>query len=179
MAIIQDSVLMQCINGTINKEVTIYQRGGKTIMAKKRSASKKKPTQNQLEARYKMRVAAAYAMSILADPDMKAYYQSKAGPGQNAYNMAIRDAYNSPEIQSLTLEADTVVVRTTDEFRVDSIQVEVLDANGETIERGQATMGWNGMKWTYKVAQLPKTGRIRITAVDLPGNETIRELLLE
>lgn len=179
MAIIKDAVLLQYVNGTLGDQVTIYQRGGKTIMAKKRSPSKKKPTAHQQEARYKMKLAAAYARQILKDPDVKAFYAAKAGPGQNAYNMAIKDAYNSPQIQEARLEGDTVIVHATDEFRVAHVDVAVLDADGKYVERGKATPDWTGVKWTCKIQNLPKGGKIRVTAVNMPGNETTREILLE
>jgi hypothetical protein len=179
MAIIKDAVLLQHVNGTLGKEITIYQRGGKTIMAKKRSPSKKKPTSRQKEARYKMKLAAAYARQILQDPDIKAFYAAKAGPGQNAYNMAIKDAYNSPEIQEVRLEEDTVIVHATDEFRVAQVDIDILDAKGKYIERGKATPDWTGVKWTYHVKNLPKGGKLRVTAINMPGNVTKQEILLE
>jgi hypothetical protein len=148
-------------------------------MAKKRGPSKNKPTKKQLEARYKMKVAAAYAREILLDPVVKAFYKSKAGPGQNAYNMAVKDAYNSPEIQQITFEDMTVTVRATDEFRVEHVEVQVKDAQGKLVERGHAEMGWNGVDWKYTVTTLPKGGKIVVIAVNMPGNETVKELLLE
>jgi len=178
MALIKDSVLFQVVRGSLGKEITIYERNGQIIMAKKRRPSNKKPTRKQLEARYKMKVAAAYAKVILQDPELKAYYKSLAGPGQNAYNMAVKDAYNSPEIQDLRLEDTEVVVRAKDEFRVAEVQVKVLDAEGVIVERGRAIVGRNGVDWYYHVNSVPIQGKVIVVAVDLPGNETTRELAL-
>lgn len=177
MAIIKDSVLFQVVRGSLGDEFTIYERNGQIIMAKKRGPSRKKPTVKQLEARYKMRVAAAYAKVIIQDPELKAYYKSLAGPGQNAYNMAVKDAYRSPEIQNIRLEEETVVVTVKDEFRVAEVQVRVIDAQGILLERGRAMLGRNGMDWYFKVAALPAGCRIIVEAVDLPGNETVKEWL--
>ncbi|WP_440135524.1 hypothetical protein, partial [Chitinophaga sancti] len=110
MALITDSVLFQVVRGSLGDQFTIYERNGQIIIAKKRGPSNNKPTTKQLEARYKMKVAAAYAKVILQDPDLKAYYQSKTGPGQNAWNMAIKDAYHSPEVQDIRFEDTTVIV---------------------------------------------------------------------
>ena len=179
MAIIKDNVLFQLISGSLGNQLTIYQRNGQTIVAKKRGKSRKKPTKNQLVARMKMQEAAAYARVILKDPEIKAYYQSKAGPGQNAYNMAIKDAYKSPQVQQIRIEADTVVVTAKDEFRVAEVEVRVYDAAAAILEKGKAILGRNGVDWYYTVANLPAGGSIRITAVDLPGNETVQEVRLE
>ena len=179
MAIVKDNILLQLVRGSLGNQITIYERNGQVIMAKKRGPSKKKPTKKQLEARYRMKVAAAYASVILQDPELKAYYASKAGPGQNAYNMAVKDAYKSPAVQHLQLEDMTVVVTAKDEFRVAEVKVRVIDAAGSIQETGMAVLGRNGVDWYYKVDSLPAGRRVVVVAVDLPGNETVRELRLE
>ena len=179
MAIVKNNLLLQMVRGTLGDQLTIYERNGVIIMAAKRGPSKKKPTQKQLEARYKMRLAAAYAKAMLRDPELKAAYAAKAGPGQNAYNIAVRDAFNSPEIQNIRLEEEqTVVVSAKDDFRVANVTVHVLDAQGKSMEMGKATMGRNGVDWSYKVQQLPPGGKIVAIAEDLPGNVTRKEMLL-
>ncbi|WPV63940.1 hypothetical protein [Chitinophaga sp. LS1] len=178
MALVKDNILLQLVRGTLGDQITIYERNGQIIMAKKRGPSKKKPTKKQLEARYKMKIAAAYAKVILKDPVLKAYYQSLAGPGQNAYNMAVKDAFRSPEIQQIRLEEMDVVVTAKDEFRVAEVEVRVVDAAGSILERGKAVLGRNGVDWYYKTVDLPPGGKVVVVAVDLPGNGTIRELLL-
>ncbi|OMP74749.1 hypothetical protein BW716_33730 [[Flexibacter] sp. ATCC 35208] len=172
-------MLLQLVRGTLGDQLTIYERNGQIIMAKKRGPSKKKPTKKQLEARYKMKIAAAYARTILQDPELKAYYKSLAGPGQNAYNMAVKDAFKSPEVQNIRLEATDVVVTAKDEFRVAEVDIHIIDAAGSLQERGKAVLGRNGVDWYYKAASLPPGGRIVAVAVDLAGNETSKELQLE
>ncbi|WP_440133388.1 hypothetical protein [Chitinophaga sancti] len=178
MAIVKDSILLQAVRGSLGNEITIYERNGQIIIAKKRGPSKNKPTPKQLEARYKMRIAAAYAKVIIQDPELKAYYKSLAGPGQNAYNMAVKDAYRAPEIQNIKLENMDVVVTTKDEFRVAEVQIQVKDNEGRIVERGRAVLGRNGFDWYYKVAVFPVGGKVIAVAVDLPGNEAVKELLL-
>ncbi|QHS63612.1 hypothetical protein [Chitinophaga agri] len=178
MAIVKDNILLQLVRGSIGRQITIYERNGQIIMAKKRRPSNKKPTQKQLEARYKMTVAADLARDMMNDPAIKAYYASLAGPGQNAYNMAVKDAYRSPEVQNIRLEDTAVVVTAKDEFRVAEVQVQVLDAEGTVKECGAAVLGRNGIDWYYQADALPAGGKIIVTAADLPGRKTVRELLL-
>ncbi|SFW85352.1 hypothetical protein [Chitinophaga sancti] len=179
MALIKDSILLQCVEGSLGNEITIYKRNGQIIVAKKRRKSDKRPTTKQLEARYKMRVAAAYAKVILQDPELKAYYKSLAGPGQNAWNMAVKDAYHAPEIQNIQFEDTTVVVEVKDEFRVAEVQVRIVGADGVVQERGRALAGRNGVHWYYQAGALPAGGTVIVVAVDLPGNERVREVQLE
>lgn len=180
MAIVKDNnLLLQCVSGTLGGELTIYKRNDQIIIAKKRGPSKNKPTSKQLEARYKMKVAAAYAKVIIQDPELKAYYKSLAGPGQNAYNMAVKDAYKSPEIQNIRFEDETVIVTAKDAFRVAAIEIRVVDKTGRMLEKGKAALGRNGVDWYYKANSLPPGGKIIAVAVDLPGNETVKEVSLD
>lgn len=179
MALVKDNVLLQFVRGTLGDQITIYERNGQIIMAKKRGPSRKKPTQLQLHARRMMAEAAAYAKAMLRDPEIKAYYQAKAGPGQNAYNMAIKDAYKAPEVQNVVVEDMTVVVTAKDEFRVAEVEIRVYDAAAVILERGKAVLGRNGVDWYYKAGSLPAGGSLRVVAVDLPGNERIVECRLE
>ncbi|PWV53450.1 hypothetical protein [Chitinophaga sp. S165] len=178
MAIVKDNILMQLVRGSLGKQITIYERNGQIIMAKKRGPSRKKPTQKQLEARLKMTIASARAQLMMEDPQIKAYYQSLAGPGQNAYNIAVKDAYRSPEVQNIRLEKEEVVVTARNEFRVAEVEVKLIDADGVITESGRAFLGRNGVDWTYKAAALPAGGKVIVVAKSLPGIQTVKELLL-
>ncbi len=178
MAIVKDNILMQMVRGSLGKQITIYERNGQIIMAKKRGRSNKKPTQKQLEARLKMTIASARAQLMMEDPQIKAYYQSLAGPGQNAYNIAVKDAYRSPEVQNIRLEKEEVVVTAQNEFRVAEVEVKVVDVEGVVTERGRAFLGWNGIDWYYKPTALPAGGKVIVVAKSLPGIPTVKEFLL-
>ncbi len=178
MAVVKDNILMQLVRGTLGKQITIYERNGQIIMAKKRGPSNKKPTQKQLEARHKMTMASARAQQMLADPQLKAYYESLAGPGQNAYNIAVKDAYRSPEIQNIRLEEEKVIVTARNEFRLAAVEVKVTDAAGVVTESGQAMPGWSGIDWSYKTTALPAGGKVIVVAKSLTGNRTVKELVL-
>ncbi|SHN24862.1 hypothetical protein [Chitinophaga sp. CF418] len=178
MAIVKDNILMQLVRGTLGKHFTIYERNGQVIMATKRGPSTKKPTKKQLEARHKMTIASARAQVLMADPEIKTYYESMAGPGQNAYNMAVKDAYRSPEVQNIRLENEDVVVTAKNEFRVAEVEVKVIDAEGVITERGQAVLGRNRVDWYYKATALPAGGKVIVVAENLPGYQTVKELLL-
>ena len=178
MAIVKDNILMQLVRGTLGKQITIYERNGQIIMATKRGPSRKKPTKKQLEARHKMTLASERALLMMADPEIKAYYASLAGPGQNAYNIAVKDAYRSPEIQNISLEDEDIVVTAKNEFRVAEVEVKVIDAAGVITGSGRAVLGRNGVDWYYKATGLPAGGKVIVVAENLPGNKTVKELLL-
>ena len=70
------------------------------------------------------------------------------------------------------------MVKAKNEFRVAEVDVKVIDKQGSIQERGKAVLGRNGVDWYYKVGKLPAGAKIVVTAVDLPGNETVKEFLL-
>jgi hypothetical protein len=179
MAKADNNVLLSKLSGSIGKQVTIKQRGGKTIVSKAQAPREKAATEKQLEAQDKFSEATAYAKGVLADPDMAAVYRSMAQPGQNAYNIAIRDAYNPPVIENLEKAGNNISVRATDDFRVYRVTVAIYDAEGVMLEEGNALMGRNGKDWHYTATNEALPGcRVMATAEDLPGNRTNREIAI-
>ena len=178
MAVVKNNLLLQYISGTLGDQLTVYERNGVIIIASKRGPSTKPATKNQLDARWKMKVAVAYAKSAMKDPELKAAYQAKAGKGQNAFNMAVRDAYRSPEINSIQIEEEQITVKATDDFQVANVQVHIKDENGKVVEQGKATLSPNRMTWVYKFSTLPMGGKIAVIVEDLPGNSVKEEMLI-
>lgn len=103
MAIVKDNILLQLVNGSLGNIITIYVRNGQIIMAKKRGPSTVPASFKQLLARLKMKIAVALAQELLKDPEVKAAYAAKAGPGQNAFNIAVKEMYNTPIVQEAAL----------------------------------------------------------------------------
>jgi hypothetical protein len=185
MARADNNLFMSNLSGTIGNQMTIRQRGGSTIVSKKQKKSKKRSTEAQLEVQETFNESTLYAKKVMLDPDLKALYKAVALPGQNAYNMAIRDALNPPEIKSVITDnytgktGDQIVVRAIDVFRVFQVVVAIYTAAGTLLEKGNAVMGRNSIDWTYTATKKntnPKGGKIVAIAEDLPGNETYSEI---
>lgn len=102
MALVKDNILLQLVNGSLGDIITIYVRNGQIIMAKKRGPSILPATTKQLLARLRMKIAVALAKEMVKDPEVKAFFAAQAGPGQNAFNMAVKHAFNTP----IVLEAE-------------------------------------------------------------------------
>lgn len=187
MAKADNNVLLTQLSGSIGKQLTIKQRGGKTIVSKAQQPREKAATEKQQEAQEKFSHASAYAKGVLADPDMAAMYKTMALPGQNAYNVALKDAYNAPVIESLETGSylgkpgDPILVRAIDDFRVFQVIVSVYSAEDVLLEKGNALMGRNGKDWVYTATGENNDLRgckVIVTAEDLPGNKTMREIAI-
>lgn len=186
MARVVNNVFLNGVSGTISKQMTVVNRRDLTVIRRSRRANKDaKPTPRQVDAQDKFTEASDYARRMMEDPDMKALYASYAAAGKNAYNMALKDAYNPPVIQHISVvnyqggPGDTIVVRAVDQFRVYQVSVAIYSADGVQLEAGLAFQGRNGKDWTYTaVGNNPAEMGVRIvaTAEDVPGNKTISEI---
>ncbi|MBW8688171.1 hypothetical protein [Chitinophaga rhizophila] len=188
MAQSTDNVLLKGASGTIGDQITITRRkSGKTIMGKKRRSSDLPPTDKQLVIQQRFKAAIQYAKAVLADPVKKAMYAAFAGPDQSAYNMAMRDAFKAPVVDSIDTTnyqgrtGNPVIIQASDDFKVTTVKVIIRTNAGAVIEEGEATLQDNGLDWLYTatVNNASLTGSvITAVAVDTPGNETSRERVL-
>ena len=188
MALVNNNLITKGLSGTLGRTLVFRKVGDKTVVSTVPTTTKA-PTEAQQNQRERFQQAVLYAKAQMADPDTKADYEALAkGAGQpNAYNVAVADFFNAPDIAEVDLSnytgkiADTIRVKVTDDFKVKTVSVEIRDAAGTLVERGNATMQVNKLDWVFTatVANASLSGdRITIKAVDMPGNETTEEQTL-
>jgi hypothetical protein len=182
-----NNLILSHLSGTIGDQVTIRQRAGSTIVSKAQKKRKKKGTQKQLNAQQHFRNASRIAKMLLQDPDIKSLYEAAAPPGRTAYNMALGDAYSPPEITAVTTNqylgkaGDKIIVRAVDDFRVYNVTLSIYSAKGALIEQGSAILSRNGKDWTYTITKENNSLKgtlIKIMAEDIPGNQTLSEVVM-
>lgn len=181
------NIIVRGFSGTLDDIVMFRQRAGKTIVCKVRQKSSKEPTEKMLAINARFRFASTYAKRAIGDSATKALYSAAAAPGQSAYNMALRDAFIAPKVESIDASAYHGVVGNnltfiaTDDFKVMEVSVLIHDASGTLIEQGVATVQENGADWLYHSTQSNATlagSRITAVAKDLPGNSGTLEITL-
>lgn len=187
MAQSRNNVITHGLSGTIGDTIVFRQRGGKTIVAAlpKQSDSPSSPQQQQ--TRIKFQQAVIYGKAAVADPNARAAYAAQAKPGQSAYNVAVADFFNAPDIDTIDVSAyfgnigDTITVRVTDDFQVAAVQVKIEDPNNNLVEQGAATPAGNGLEWIYTATAANGSvsgDKITITATDTPNNTTTQISIL-
>ena len=155
-------------------EVVFRRVGDKVIICKRPAPSGKPPTAEQLECRGRFKRAQRYAADAIRTPHLKAYY---ASGGSSAYHAALRDAAEAPEIRSIR-PGPVIGIHARDNFRVQAVWVVILSPSGELWEEGPA-INTNLFEWTYVVKRPPVTDAVlHVSATDLPGNVTRKELNL-
>lgn len=188
MAKSTDNILLRGASGTIADMLTLTKkRSGAIILGKKRGTSAVPASEAQLNIQRRFKRSIQYAKAAILDPIVKAAYEAFAGPDQSAYNMALRDAFKPPVVESVTTEAykgvvgDTILIRALDDFKVAAVKISIRTAAGAIVEQGNAVLQPNALDWLYTAtaenAALAGTV-ITATAVDTPGNETPKEVVL-
>ena len=189
MAKINENLLVRGARGNVGKQFVYKKRGNDTHIAKMPvGGNKGEPTSGQAGIRDLFGAASVYARSVVADPDLKKQYQQKAGPGRTAFNMAFRDYFKHPVVQSIDTSkyngniGSSIVITAKDDFRVVEVFVRIHTALGVLVEEGMAILNpVDRNKWIYSATQnnteLPGTV-ISAVASDLPGNKAELELSL-
>ena len=187
MAESKDNIITHGLSGTVANMVTFTQRAGKTVVGKKRKASTLPPSEEQVQVQEKFKIASSYAKGAIADPATKAAYKAAAKPGVSAYNTALADAFTPPQIGAITttgyhgLVGDKIIIRATDDFKVEIVRVKITNAAGLMVEQGNAVMLENGLDWSYTATienDAVAGSKITVDALDLPANLTTKEVVL-
>jgi len=162
-------------------------RSGKLVVAKNARPSDEPPSEVQLKVRERFRECIIYGTAVMKDPELKAMYAAAVRGDQSAYNLAVRDAFKAPEIKSVNTDAysgqpgSTVTARVIDDFKVTAVKVSIFSPQGALVEEGDAVLGSNGLDWSYTATAVNDAvagSRIRIVAMDTPGNESSLETTL-
>ncbi len=177
---------MRGASGALGDELVFRQRAGKTIISLPPVFQADNPTASQQEVRTRFQEATAYAKAALANSATKAAYAAKANAAQTPYNLALADYFKPPTIQKAEAQnfsgspGDTIRIHATDDFKVQSVHVQIMDETGNTLEDGPATASAESADtWTYTLAKAqPAAAKAKVTASDLPGNQTSAELEL-
>ncbi|MFD1628624.1 hypothetical protein [Pseudopedobacter beijingensis] len=182
-----DNDLVMGASGKIGKMLVFRQKAGKTIIAK-RGIRTAPLSVDQEAVTERFREAAIYAKKVSDDPLKKALYEAVAKPGQTAFNLALADFWKAPVVKKITLDdyngqiGGTILVRAIDNFKVETVTVQILDGNSSILETGQAILQDNGLDWLYTATvenSSLQASTVRVTASDLPGNKTVQDQVVE
>ncbi|WP_293298542.1 hypothetical protein [Pedobacter sp. UBA4863] len=178
MARSTNNVVMKGVSGTIGKMLVFRTNAAdKTIIARRPKQSNKPLTVGQLEVRERFTEAAYYAKSAIGNPVLKEQYQAKARPGQSAYNIAFADYLKAPALRKVMADeymgqiGDKLTFRIIDNFKLQSVNVRILDEDNNVIEQGAVTPLENGLDWQYTATVANPTvlgTNLEVTVKDTP-----------
>jgi hypothetical protein len=179
MAKSKNNVLTHGLSGKIGDLLVFRQVDGKTIVSKV-PEHPKTVSDRQKEARSRFQQATVYAKMAIEAPETKELYGAKAKKqrGKSAYQVAVADFFNAPDIHTVDLSGyagavgDAIQIGVSDDMMVKSVHVQIHSGDGSLVEEGYAIYS-AGPLWIYTATQPNESlsgARILITASDLPGN---------
>jgi hypothetical protein len=184
---VENNDLVWGSSGRIGDMLVFKQLAGKTIIVKRPRKRETPPSESQQMVNERFTEAVQYAKGVVSDEVKKAVYQVKVRPGVSAYNLALSDYCKAPEIKRADLSGysgkvgEKINIRAIDDFMVNTVRVEILDANQLRLEEGEAILADNNLDWVYTTKTLnadPENSTIRVSASDLPGNVTKKDFIL-
>ena len=141
--------------------------------------SEEEPSEARKAVQRKFQRAIAYGKSAMADPATKALYAAKATGGRSAFNVAVADYFNAPQIEKIEMGnysgaiGSTITITVTDDFAVSSVHVKIENMDGSLVEEGEAAPGSFEVDWVYTATAINESlvgDKITVTAFDMPGN---------
>ncbi|WP_207425062.1 hypothetical protein [Pedobacter sp. SYSU D00535] len=187
MAKSKNNILTHGLSGLVGDLVVFRQRNGATIVANKPKQSTVPLSPEQILARKRFRSASAYAKAVVDDAAKSAIYQTSLKRGSSIYVMAVTDYLTPPEIDDINLLGysgnigQQIILNALDDFTVTSVRVEIKNADGTVLEEGAAAQVGGSLQWIYTATKKNNTlpgSTIKITATDVPGNQTERVVTL-
>ena len=179
MSITKSNAITKNYRSKFGHQLVFRNRFGHSVMAIPPKRRKTAPTENQLYARMKFRMASHYATNILQDPDMLAAYTAKSHDGLSPYILAVTDWLNPPFVDQVDASGyngnpgDRIGVVAGDDFELTAVTVKIVDAAGALIEEGPCVvnMATGNYEFTATVA-VPDVAGATITAkaTDTPGH---------
>lgn len=170
-----NNIVMYGASGKLGNQIVFRQgKGGQTIIATKPAAGRNFNA-NQQAHHEAFREAIMYAKSA---KDETIYLTKSQGTTMTAFNAAVADWFNKPEVLEINIDnwtgaaGQTIRVKAQDDTQVAKVHVQITDANGNLLEEGDAVAS-DGLWWNYTTASVvadPATASVHATAYDLPGN---------
>ncbi len=165
MAKVVDNILVRGLSGKLGNQVVLRRlRDGRTIVCNMPDFSHRKLSKDQKEHHKRFQAAAAYARE--ASRTNPIYAQLAEGTMKNAYNVALGDWFHAPIVHRVERRGKTIRIEVTDDVRVSSVQVKILDGKGKVVEKGEGIRK-KGDWWEYMPGA---DGKVVVEARDLPGN---------
>jgi hypothetical protein len=147
-------------------------------------SSEEEPSEARKAVQRKFQRGIIYGKSAISDPATKALYAAKATGGRSAFNVAIADYFNAPQIEAIKMEnysgviGSTIAITATDDFAISSVHVKIENMDGSIVEEGEAVPGGSEMDWVYTATVTNENldgDKITVTAFDMPGNASQQE----
>lgn len=178
MAIIDHNIFTNGLRGRVGN--LIFRRWGeKTVVSAAPGRAKRKWSRLQRSNRERFSIAMAWAREAMKDPEKRRGFQKRAKGMQTAWNVAVSEYMMRPLIEKADVSgyhgkrADQLRVWTGKAFRVSTVIITILTAQGVIIESGTAARDGGTNGWIYFATTHnpnPDDCRIQVKVISRSGN---------
>jgi hypothetical protein len=180
MAISYDNAITKNYHGMMGG-IVFRCIGDKSIMSKRPDCSKVVRSEAQKANMKRFAAAVIYGKKVLNDPSLREKYRKKKKMYQSIWNAAISDFLKKTKVQAIDLKGykgqpgNTISISAWDRFKMESVNVTILNDMGQVIESGAAVAKplSEGMEWDYIATIMNPSymgSRVVVRVSDLPGN---------
>ncbi|MBN1429383.1 MAG: hypothetical protein JXB07_13505 [Anaerolineae bacterium] len=176
MAKVEQNIVIQGISGMLGGQVVFKRtKSGRTYISTRPTYPDGRVfSEAQKKHQGSFRDAVAYAKSAAKTEPI--YTEMAKGEYHSAYNAAVADWFNPPEVAEIDLSGwagqagEPIRVKALDNIKVAQVVVLIVNEEGVVIEQGKAEQ-IDELWWIYRTTQAA-SGPAKVIAVaqDLPGN---------
>jgi len=188
MAIVKNNPFTQGLSGKLGNLFSFRQKGTKTVVALLPNPTNKPPTEARLKTNQDFRQANLYASAAMKDPEYKRIYKSFENDNHRACDLAKSDYLYKPVIEQLNTvnykghASEHIFITVRDTIEVKSVHIKIVATSNKLLEEGIAVKEAEKFQWKYTTSNgynRLEACIISITAIDYPGNTTVKHWIIE
>ena len=149
---------------------------GRTIVSRKPNFENRVFSEDQKQHQSRFQEAAAYAKAAAKTEPI--YAELAAGTAKSAYNVAVGDWFNPPEVGEIDVRGytgqagETIRAKVTDDVRVTQVKIVISTGNDVVVEQDEMSFE-QGVWYSYATTANCPVGLVEVvvTGLDLPGHE--------
>jgi hypothetical protein len=177
MAIVKGNLAIEGLSGLLGDQLIFKRdRAGRTIVSRKPNFENRVFSADQKKHQSRFQEAAAYAKAAVKTEPI--YAQLAAGTAKSAYNVAVGDWFNPPEVREIDVRGytgqagETIRAKVTDDVRVSQVKIAISTRDDVVIEQGEMSLE-QGLWYSYTTTTNCPAGMVKVvvTGLDLPNHE--------
>ena len=177
MAIVRGNLAIEGLSGLLGDQLIFKRdRMGRTIVSRKPNFENRVFSEDQKQHQSRFQEAAAYAKAAAKTEPI--YAELAAGTAKSAYNVAVGDWFNPPEVGEIDVRGytgqagETIRAKVTDDVRVTQVKIVISAGDDMVVEKGEMSLE-QGLWYSYTTTVNCPEGLVKaeVIGLDLPGHE--------
>jgi hypothetical protein len=184
MATVRHNLVLEGLSGLLGDQLVLKRdRAGRTIVSRKPNFDNRVFSEDQKKHQSRFQEAAAYAKAAAKIEPI--YKELTIGTAKSAYNVAVGDWFNPPEVGEVDVRGytgqvgETIRAKVIDDVQVTQVKLVISTGDDVVIEQGEMNLA-QGLWYSYTTTIKCPAGlaKVAVIGLDLPGHEGAAEVAL-